>query len=223
MKNFFRSVIVGDFLEAYGQLQELRRAAETRRVIKERTLRKVTSLVESDAPVNLEFGSYERRGIEGWTYVDINHNCDLVLDLTQPIPFPNGSVERVYSSHLLEHFTYKELLAFLDECRRILVKGGEFSVAVPNARLFLSHYCSPDKDNVEKMCNTKYALNGNTKIDYVNYIAYMDGYHRYMFDEDNLLSMLENAGFRDVMLRGFDGILDIKQRDEVSIYAQAFK
>jgi len=30
------------------------------------------------------------------------------------------------------------------------------------------------------------AWNDTTKIDYVNYTAYMDNDHRYMFDEENL-------------------------------------
>jgi hypothetical protein len=35
-------------------------------------------------------------------------------------------------------------------------------------------------------------------MDRLNYIAYMDGHHRYMFDEENLLRVLVQAGFADV-------------------------
>ena len=42
------------------------------------------------------------------------------------------------------------------------------------------------------------AFHGNSRVDYVNYIAYMDGHHKYMFDEENLLSILRNVGFSTV-------------------------
>jgi len=54
-------------------------------------------------------------------------------------------------------------------------------------------------------------------------MAYMDGHHRYMFDEENILIILRKAGFRNVRLRAFDAAIDIKQRDFQSIYAYAEK
>ena len=69
----------------------------------------------------------------------------------------------------------------------------------------------------------KQASNNTTSIDYVNYIAYMDGHHKYMFDQENLLFILKLKGFKEVRSRGFDPALDLKQRDFVSIYAEALK
>lgn len=70
---------------------------------------------------------------------------------------------------------------------------------------------------------TNHAYNNTSRIDYVNYIAYMDGHHKYMFDEQNLIVILENKGFRNVRLRNFDPSLDLKERDFESIYAEAQK
>jgi predicted SAM-dependent methyltransferase len=145
------------------------------------------------------------------------------LDVTQPLPFPDKTVHNIYSSHLLEHFTYKEVMAVLAECKRILVSGGSFSVAVPNARLYLESYSNPGKTNIESLCRSKQGLNGHTRIDYVNYMAYMDGYHKYMYDEENLVEILNTAGFKNASLRDFDETIDEKSRDDISIYAEAFK
>ena len=175
MRRWFRSVIVDDFIEAFRKLKKLRREAETRRVVSERNIKNINKLIELGSPIKLEFGSYERRGIEGWTYVDKNHNCDLILDVTQPLPFPDNTVQNIYSSHLLEHFTYKELMGVLAECKRILVSGGSFSAAVPNARLYLESYSNPGNEDIQGLCRSKQGLNGKTGIDYVNYMAYMDG------------------------------------------------
>ena len=69
----------------------------------------------------------------------------------------------------------------------------------------------------------KPAYNQTTKIDYLNYIAYMDGEHKYMFDEENLLYILESKGFKNVHLRQFDPSIDQLARDSISIYAEAEK
>jgi len=51
----------------------------------------------------------------------------------------------------------------------------------------------------------------------------MRGQHKYMFDEENLINTLRQAGFSDVKLRKFDHQLDLKERDSESIYALALK
>ena len=57
----------------------------------------------------------------------------------------------------------------------------------------------------------------------LNYIAYMRGHHRYMFDEENLVNILKQCGFESPGLRSFDPLLDISSRDFESIYALATK
>jgi hypothetical protein len=44
-----------------------------------------------------------------------------------------------------------------------------------------------------------------------------------MFDEENLLFILESQGFKNVRLRQFDPAIDLKEREFESIYAEAEK
>ena len=60
-------------------------------------------------------------------------------------------------------------------------------------------------------------------LDQVNYIAYMNQLHKYMFDEENLVNTLKKAPFTSVELRGFDECLDLRCRAFESIYAVAIK
>ena len=60
-------------------------------------------------------------------------------------------------------------------------------------------------------------------IDQINYIAYMDQEHKYLFDEENLINTLKKVPFKKVELRNFDENLDSKVRDSESIYAIAIK
>jgi len=181
----------------------------------------IKNLLFSNKNIMLEIGAGEKKRDNGWTTLDLNNTCDIYWDLRNGIPFPKESVSKIYSSHFLEHLTYKEGQIFLQECLRVLIPNGMFSICVPNARIYIEAYIKN-----EKLDNSKFYLpgyNNTTKIDYINYTAYMDGHHKYMFDEENILYVLAKAGFREVKLRNFDNSLDLKERDFESIYAEAIK
>ena len=74
----------------------------------------------------------------------MNRTCDINWDLRFGIPFPDGSVSKIYSSHLFEHLTFKEINILIKECRRAIKKDGVFSIAVPNARLYIEAYSNKD-------------------------------------------------------------------------------
>jgi predicted SAM-dependent methyltransferase len=191
--------------------------------IAEKNRGKIDAILESSIPIMLELGAGENRGIPGWTYADVNENCELTLDLTQPLPFPDNCIDMIYSSHLLEHFSYHELVNFLNECLRILKPGGIFSAAVPNARIYLEAYQNPAGFEPGLFCRYEPAYNYNSKIDYVNYMAYMDGHHHYMFDEENLVAILNKTGFKTVRSREFDKVLDMEVRHFQTIYVHCEK
>lgn len=188
-----------------------------------RNSRKVKELLAGKKPILLEIGAGPERKNLGWTTADMCEGCDLVLDLAKPLPFPDDSVEKIYSSHVLEHFYFNDLLKLLSECRRILKPSGVFSASVPNARLYIEAYARPESFDPAIYCRHAPAYNYNSKIDFLNYMAYMDGHHRYMFDEENIIAILGKAGFRNSRLRPFDAGLDMPERDFQSIYVQAEK
>ena len=182
---------------------------------------KVRSLVESGRPIDLDIGAGDVSR-PGWVTLDISDGCDLYWDLRRGIPFPSGSVRTVYSSHLFEHMDYESGQRLLDEVLRVLEPGGLVSVCVPDARLYIDAYLgvrelSPDHDFWPP------ALNGTEGMSLVNYIAYMGGEHKCLFDIESLLARLELAGFVDVAARSFDAAIDLPEREFESIYAQGRK
>jgi predicted SAM-dependent methyltransferase len=181
-------------------------------------------IVASGKPIKLELGSWKRPGMEDWIASDLGGGGDIQLDFTQPFPFPDNSIEKIYSSHVLEHFSYpNQMLPLLQECLRILKPGGIFSIAVPNARLFLDAYF--DDANFDRATFLGYdvGLKYRSKIDYLNFIAYMGGEHKHLFDGDGLVEVLRESGFRDARLRDFDPLIDLEVRRHESIYAIAAK
>ena len=183
---------------------------------------RIKELLNSGRPIMLELGSGSKRGANGWTTLDVVPGCDVYCDLTKGIPFPDNIVGAIYSSHLFEHLSFKEAQILLDECMRVLVPGGRFSICVPNGRLYLQAYINNELLD-EKQFVYAPAFNHTTGIDYVNYVAYMDGHHKYMFDEENLVFILRKKGFTKVRLREFDASIDSKEREFESIYAEGVK
>jgi predicted SAM-dependent methyltransferase len=180
-------------------------------------------LLRGSQPISLELGSGSKRGSNGWTTIDMAPGCDLYCNLARGIPFPDGTVQNIYSSHFFEHLTYQQTQILLGECLRVMVPGGRFSICVPNARIYLEAYFRNLVLEEDRFLKYAPAYNRTTKMDYVNYVAYMDEDHKYMFDEENLVYLLERRGFKNVRMRNFDPELDLKERDCISIYAEGFK
>jgi predicted SAM-dependent methyltransferase len=184
------------------------------------TKRRVAELVRSRPSISLELGSGEKLGTGDWVTLDFGPKCDLTWDLRKGIPFPDNSVSKIYSSHLLEHLKYDEIVVLLKECLRVLSPGGSLSACVPNAGMYFERYLTnsvPDRESLRY----EPAICGPTPIDAVNYIAYMNGQHKYMFDQESLISCIDTAGFSHARLREFDPNLDTWERDYESIYAEA--
>ena len=184
---------------------------------------RIRRLLREGGGIFLELGAGDKKGEGGWVTVDVTPNCDLFWDLRRGLPFPDASVRKVYSSHFLEHLSFDDGQRFLDECLRVLVRGGTFSICVPNARLYIEAYVDSQPLDENLYFTYKPAYNSTTRIDYVNYMAYMGGHHQYMFDGDNLLYILSAKGFENAHLREFDPSLDLEVRDLESIYAEAEK
>lgn len=173
-------------------------------------------------PVRLEIGSGPR--LPGWVTLDRNPAAHVQHDLNAPLPFPDASVDEIYSSHVFEHFSYPTpLLAIVRECHRVLRTGGTIRVAVPDASIYLRAYADPAAFDRERFCSEPVGLSWRNRMDVVNFIAYLGADHKYMFDQENLLDLLTEAGFRAAQARAFDGSIDRAERAHESVYAIAHK
>jgi len=188
-----------------------------------RTREAVASLIRSRPEIKLEIGSGPVKGKQGWTTLDRSEQADLNWDLADALPFPDNSVAFIYSSHVLEHFFYPQLMRLVRECRRILKPQGVFSACVPDASIYIHGYLNHEQFDRAQFLTYPRAVNSGARMDILNYIAYMDGHHRYMFDKVNLVETLSRAGFAAVRLREFDPALDLQHRDYESIYAVGIK
>ncbi|MCP9886998.1 methyltransferase domain-containing protein [Cyanobium sp. ATX 6A2] len=185
---------------------------------------KVSSILRRTAPIRLEIGAGNKVGAGGWITLDRSLGCDLTWDLRAGLPFPNNSLDSIYSSHVLEHIPFDDLRRLLRKCHRALKPGGDFSVCVPNARRYMEAYLAGKNLLEVEKAYTPGLSNTGSLIDQVNYIAYMGrGEHAYMFDQENLINIMRSAGFSKCRLRDFQPGLDMESRRATSIYAIGYK
>ena len=185
---------------------------------------KWNSLAKRDE-IKLDLGSGPRQGVNGWTTIDMNYwttytlNADICWDLRDGILLPDKSVNKIYTSHVLEHIPYNELIPFLIEIRRVLKDGGELSVCVPNFRFYIDAYMENRLFSEKNSWWQTALVETGSSMDQLNYMAYMLDEHKYMFDEENLINTLSKAGLINVRLRDFDSSIDSPIHRHESIYA----
>lgn len=194
-----------------------------RQIINFLTKVKIANLIKNTDSIKIEIGAGHKKGSDGWLTMDLD-GADIQWDLRYGMPFSENSIDQIYSSHFFEHLSASEASKLLKECKRVLKPGGIFSICVPNAKRYIEAYLNKDISFWQQQEDFYApAYNDTTIIDYINYVAYMDGQHKYMFDQENLLHILNSHNFKSVRLVDFRPALDMKERDFESIYADAVK
>ena len=89
--------------------------------------------------VNLGCGN---RYHSDWINLDFKSNSEYVqeFNLHEELPFEDNSVDVIYSSHVLEHFSKCEAPKFLQKCFRVLKQGGVIRIVVPDLEQLMRNY-----------------------------------------------------------------------------------
>jgi|GEM_PF-320472 len=188
-------------------------------------VRRSQVLVSNGNPLRLELGGGPNSTKPGWINVDLAAQDGLTLDLRRPLPFPDESVESIYSEHVLEHLVYPDDLSrLLAECYRVLEVGGTFTVGVPDAgRAFRAYSAGVGEFYFNKYWPSVQPRFADSSMDELNWLIYMGGVHHYMFDRQNLMLRLEETGFVDIEEREFDPAIDRPDRQHQTMYVHAKK
>lgn len=108
---------------------------------------------------NLNFGSGTSR-IQDFISVDLYApEADLGLDLTRKLPWPDNSVDNIYSSHLVEHLSRSEWEQARKEWARVLKPGGTIEIRCPNIVLVCERFLRDPKS--ERLMQQLYGLQTN--------------------------------------------------------------
>jgi predicted SAM-dependent methyltransferase len=147
-----------------------------------------------DGPRHLHLGCGPKY-LQGFLNIDANprHRLDLWLDVRNGLPFPAGSVDSIYSTHMFEHFSDRELHRLLRECFRVLKAEGGIRLVVPNLSSAIAAYSQQRADWFESFPHHFDSIGGR----FSNFV-FCDGQHRTAFDFSYLEEVLRRAGFARV-------------------------
>lgn len=151
-------------------------------------------------------------------------------DATRHLPLGDGSVEVLYSSHMIEHLDRDGADRFLREAFRVLMPGGVIRLAVPDLARRVAAYCeSGDADTfvASTLLAEPYAA---TVRERATGLLLGSRHHRWMYDGTSLRRLLVRHGFTAAAVvpagetRIVDpGALDLAERAEESVYVEATK
>ena len=131
--------------------------------------------------------------LKGWVNID-NHigrrKKDRWLDISLGLPYRDGDIHAIFTSHVLEHFTIEDGVRILRECRRVLAPDGCLRIAVPSLTIALKHYHNGEVD----------AFNVEGKTVSRRFIGHILRYntHPTMFDFEFLCELLDEIGFSNI-------------------------
>lgn len=131
---------------------------------------------------------------ETWARVDkyVGGGDVLKMDATA-LEFDDNSVEAIYASHLLEHFSYLKVPEILRHWFNKLQSGGWLHLNVPDIEWAAGQILIPDKRS--PIFNTNDAIIGG--ILYGSQ-AHEGEYHKSGYTKEILARLLKEAGFTDV-------------------------
>lgn len=131
----------------------------------------------------------------GWVNADIDPRADLIVFLERKLPFADGSLDRIYSEHVIEHVPYAVAVRFFREARRALRPGGVMRIAMPDLDELVERY-RDDWRNQDWLTWPEFSFI-RTRAEMIN-LAFRGWGHQHLYNREELARALEEAGFRDV-------------------------
>jgi predicted SAM-dependent methyltransferase len=135
-----------------------------------------------------------------------------IHDLRKRFPWSDGSIDIIYTSHTLEHFSREGGKRFLAECHRVLQTNGLIRIVVPDLAVIVRRYVtgSIKADAFLDELGTAYRRDRDNFIKRV-LAPYVRFPHRCMYDLPTLLATLRDMGFEATEKAPFESqIVDIK-------------
>lgn len=147
--------------------------------------------------VNVGCGDYP---LQGW--VNIDENPRSLADIFQhvpPLPFEANSVTEIFAGHFLEHLEKAEADSFLRECFRVLIKGGQLGIVVPDMLEAMRRYVMGITAPIEFPLGEYHDMKDlDTACEILIFSTAQESRHHWAYDRNTLTRALVGAGFQRI-------------------------
>ena len=199
------------------------------------SLRRLASL--DGCRVNIGCGD---RPTPGWINLELRSASNVHFwDCRRGLPFSDNAVKAIYTEHAFEHLDLDtEGKLFLGESLRCLRAGGVLRVVVPDAGAYLRAY-GQAWESFASMRQLEACEQGwrdpwlgdiyCTQMQLINAMFRQHGEHKYAYDKETLVLILQQTGFSQVIPQRFgvsidpDMAPDSEARKTESLYVEAVK
>lgn len=136
----------------------------------------------------------------GWTNVDLHpiHPGVAFMDARRAFPFNDGTFDRVYSEHMIEHVSFHDGKRMLQECFRVLCPGGRIRISTPDLDFLwsLRHAATAESQRYVEWACEHFSRGQPVCADTVinNFVRAWG--HQYIWSKDVLEETMEFVGFR---------------------------
>ena len=149
----------------------------------------------SDLRLNIGCG---QKVMDGWLNLDgyVIGKGVLYFNALNRLPLGNGSSRRIHCEHFLEHLTFQQAVAFLEDCRRVLAAEGSMRLIIPDAEKYMNAYVARNDgffDQLRFLGNASRSLETNMMV--CNQMFRMGGDHRFAWDFTTIEQVSRGAGF----------------------------
>ena len=134
-----------------------------------------------------------------------------LTNLTKDFPWEDNSIETIYSSHTLEHFTREQGKHFLRECYRVLQPGGTIRIVIPDLAHIVNSYQDKEilAENFLDELHVLYENGTQSKSKLKRKLApFIHFPHKCMYDTDALIRTFKSVGFSAESRAAFDSTIE---------------
>jgi predicted SAM-dependent methyltransferase len=175
-------------------------ASRWKQIVRARSARSIAGArIEQGAQIHLGCGPVR---LEGWLNIDRDRqsDADLYIDLRGGLPLTPDSVARIYSEHVLEHFSMEDGQALLNDCFDALQPGGILRIAMPDLKNLVTAYLG-DWQGQDWIRHPGFS-DIDTAAHMLN-VGFRSWGHLYLYDLQDLTLRLAHAGFSHVETCGW--------------------
>jgi SAM-dependent methyltransferase len=142
----------------------------------------------------------------GWLNSDIEPSKgEIYLDAASRYPFGDASFQYIFAEHVIEHIPWEAGLRMLQQCYRVLAKGGKIRIITPDLSKFITLINGPIDAEARQFLLAKSRaealLSTAVQNAYIFNREFSEYGHKFLYDPPTLQKTFELAGFKEIRYR----------------------